>query len=607
MLRSLVETAVLITPLGLLGIVMGDPYLLSTGNYRLITLLWVSHLIFWLAYLAVLAPLFLAACRGGRRLPGDEVLGFLLVGLAGLGFAFGACAYYLHQDLGFFSPRRLPVNGAVFALALAACGIAFRALRPRAESLARRRWALPVAGLAMAAGIWGTMYVKSLPSDVQLGIEALAPAASEGSASPAGVMGTPNSGRVGRRVILLGLDGADWRVIDPMAAAGALPNFARLKAEGVTAPMHTISPFSPVVWTSIATGMDPGRHSVQYFSEMYSPHLDVTVQRLNFNFLEPLMSRVLEKIPVSSTTRTAKAIWEILDIFGRRSLVINWWASFPTEPCKGILISNYAMPWDELSPERIARLGGAGQRVYPEEVWPEVVSVMQEAVRDRASASSGEGTDLEKKITNTDFWDLRDRIVEDLFLRFDRPDYSLSALYLQGIDTTSHHMSESVFGANKDLPRDPKVGPGVIAQKQAMLEAVYARMDTLLGTLMGKLADGDLMVVVSDHGWRYDGTSHWRMPDAIFALFGSAVRRGFSPGPVQVYDVAPTLLHYFGLPVSREMPGRILDAVFTAEANELLPRVTVPSYGPRVRRVRLMDAAMDAEYRAKLKSLGYVQ
>jgi hypothetical protein len=371
--------------------------------------------------------------------------------------------------------------------------------------------------------------------------------------------------------------------------------------------MQTISPFSPVVWTSIATGMDPGRHSVQYFSEMYSPTLDMTIQRLNLNYLEPLYSRVFPKIPVSSTTRTSKALWEILSAFGRDALVINWWASFPAEPQRGIMISNYAMPWDEISPERIARLTSGGQRVYPPRIWPEVLSVMQEAVKGGLSTSSGEGIPLAVKITNNEFWDTRDMIATTLFDRFVGEDQSLSALYLQGVDTTSHHLSETVFGENMNLPREPHVAKDVIAQKQAMLKAVYERMDALIGRLMAGLRERDLLVVVSDHGWRYDGTSHWRLPDALFALYGSGVRAGFSPGRVHVYDVAPTILYYLGLPVSKEMPGKILDAVFTPEATSLLPRVSVASYGPRIRPVRVADPEMDGEYRSKLKSLGYIQ
>ncbi|HZE89036.1 MAG TPA: alkaline phosphatase family protein [Verrucomicrobiae bacterium] len=607
MLKSILRTAILITPLDLLGVIYGDPHLLSTGNYRLVLFLWATHLVFWLGFLALVTPIFLRLARGGARATGDETLAALLVGIVGISFAFGASVFYLHKDLGFFSPSRLPINAAVFLGAMLLAAVAFRWFRKIGEAIHRRRLLVTLVGLTAAAAFWITMFVLSRPNDVSLDIEALAISAP--SAKPASTDGAPDGDatRKGNRVVLLGLDGADWTVIDPLIKAGALPNFATLHEKGVTAPEETISPFSPVVWTSIATGMDPGHHSVQYFSEMYSSALDMTVQRLNFNFLEPLYSRVFPKIPVSSTTRTSKALWEILSAFNRDSLVVNWWASFPAEPQRGVMISNYAIPWDEISAERIHRLTGGAQRVYPAAIWPDVMSVMEDTVKGGLATSSGEGTPLAVKVTNNVFWDTRDQIATTLFDRFDRREYSLSALYLQGCDTTSHHLSETVFGENMDVPRDAKVEKDVIEAKQAMLKAVYERMDALVGRQMTLLRPGDLLVVVSDHGWRYDGTSHWRKPDGIFALYGSGVRQGFSPGRIHVYDVAPTILYYLGLPISKEMPGKALEAAFTPAATALLPRVSVASYGPRSRPVRVADPEMDGEYRAKLKSLGYIQ
>lgn len=68
------------------------------------------------------------------------------------------------------------------------------------------------------------------------------------------------------RVVLVGLDGGSWNVIDPMIAAGELPNLAAIVAAGVTAELETVEPVtSPVVWTSIATGRTPEHHGVTDF------------------------------------------------------------------------------------------------------------------------------------------------------------------------------------------------------------------------------------------------------------------------------------------------------------------------------------------------------
>src|SRR5215470_6104394 len=81
--------------------------------------------------------------------------------------------------------------------------------------------------------------------------------ACSGAAAP----GRPASSRPAdprRRLVLVGLDAADWAVLDPLAAAGRLPAFARLKAHGRTGVMLATPPLiSPILWTTIATGRPP--------------------------------------------------------------------------------------------------------------------------------------------------------------------------------------------------------------------------------------------------------------------------------------------------------------------------------------------------------------
>src|SRR5438034_5066563 len=45
-----------------------------------------------------------------------------------------------------------------------------------------------------------------------------------------------------RRIVLLGLDAADWLAIDPLVTAGKLPTFARLKQLGRTGIMLSTPP-----------------------------------------------------------------------------------------------------------------------------------------------------------------------------------------------------------------------------------------------------------------------------------------------------------------------------------------------------------------------------
>ena len=101
----------------------------------------------------------------------------------------------------------------------------------------------------------------------------------------------------GTRLLLIGLDGADWRVMEPLLEQRKLPNLARLIAGGVRVRLKTVDPvLSPVVWTTAATGFLPSEHGI----------LDFLVTDV----------RTGERVPVTSRHRRVKAIWNLLDEAG---------------------------------------------------------------------------------------------------------------------------------------------------------------------------------------------------------------------------------------------------------------------------------------------------
>src|SRR5688500_14833804 len=70
-----------------------------------------------------------------------------------------------------------------------------------------------------------------------------------------------------RRVVVLGLDGADWQLLDGYRAAGAMPELDRLVREGRSGVLRSLVPaLSPLVWTTIATGQGPLQHRILDFT-----------------------------------------------------------------------------------------------------------------------------------------------------------------------------------------------------------------------------------------------------------------------------------------------------------------------------------------------------
>src|SRR4051812_26977188 len=124
------------------------------------------------------------------------------------------------------------------------------------------------------------------------------------------------------RVMLIGWDAADWKVIRPLLAAGQMPNLARLIAGGVHGNIATIYPvLSPMLWTSIATGKRAYKHGIHGFSE---PLPDGSGIR-----------------PITLLARRTKAVWNILNQTGHRSIIVGWWPSHPAEPINGVMVSNH--------------------------------------------------------------------------------------------------------------------------------------------------------------------------------------------------------------------------------------------------------------------------
>ena len=129
------------------------------------------------------------------------------------------------------------------------------------------------------------------------------------------------SDRLARRIALIGWDAADWQIIHPLLDRGLMPNLQKLVERGVMGQIATLQPaLSPILWTSIATGKTGDQHEILGFLEP-----------------DPIGGGVR---PVSSSSRKSRALWNILDQAGFRSLVINWFASHPAEKIAGASVSN---------------------------------------------------------------------------------------------------------------------------------------------------------------------------------------------------------------------------------------------------------------------------
>lgn len=166
------------------------------------------------------------------------------------------------------------------------------------------------------------------------------------------------------RVIVLGLDGADPQTIDLLMSEGKLPNFARLRRGGAYAPLRSAEPLlSPVIWTTIATGKTPDQHGIAHF---------VAVN-----------SQTGEQLPVTSSLRRVKALWNILSTAGRSTDVVGWWATWPAEKVRGAIVSDH-LAYHFLLEEGVERAGSSG-KTYPASLEQKILPLLRKP-RDTTAA-----------------------------------------------------------------------------------------------------------------------------------------------------------------------------------------------------------------------------
>lgn len=148
------------------------------------------------------------------------------------------------------------------------------------------------------------------------------------------------------RVIVLGFDGVEPKVIKQMMDREELPSIAKLVSVGEMRKLKsTIPPQSPTAWSSFATSKNPGQHGIYDFIKRdpttYFPGVSLGVVH------PPEFDEVgnLKKAPYFESFRKGRSFWCIADEAGARCKVLNMPYCFPPDNLKnGIMLSGLGVP-----------------------------------------------------------------------------------------------------------------------------------------------------------------------------------------------------------------------------------------------------------------------
>ena len=432
----------------------------------------------------------------------------------------------------------------------------------------------------------------------------------------------PSSGS-SYRVMILGFDGADPEFLSSLMSQGKLPNFQRLFREGAYGPCRTFKPTkSNVVWTSIATGKRMEKHGI----------IDWMV----------LSEDGQERLLTTGNQRRTEAVWNIATDAGKSVQIVNWWATWPAEAVDGELVSNH------FTKVRRARIEEA---TYPEGLYEELRpladmedELVQEEMRAAGIPVYSPGM-LEGVFRPSDNFRRRFRASVDLFaedllvervathLMETRGQRDLFGVIFRNADIFSHflwrfidlRLATHVYDLlnEKQVPLSLEIEQRMDQAYAAVLESVYVHEDRRLGRFLERAGPDTVVVVVSDHGFQFRnyGFYHYALgppgarapgsvetlaPPGVIFLWGPPIRAGTELTDPSVFDVTPTILYLMGLPVGRDMDGRVLVEALSPELLATRPVEWTPTHDKGRRGGEPRRSPVDEEILKELETLGYV-
>jgi predicted AlkP superfamily phosphohydrolase/phosphomutase len=288
------------------------------------------------------------------------------------------------------------------------------------------------------------------------------------------------------KVLLLGLDGATWDVLNPLLQDGLLPNLARLRDQGSSGSLRSVfPPLSPVAWTGVMTGKNSGKHGI-------------------FEFLEhghnPLHGHVN-----SSRAIQAELIWEIGAKYGKKTVAGGVPMSYPARPARrfpGFFLGDFLSPADAADfasdPEIFAELEA---EVGPYEPW---------------STSIHDGGN--EAVVLGDLHRFLDQHLKAVRFLMNRCEWDLLMFDLMATDRIQHelwHVWDLTHPAARGRERELE------ALRPKLIE-FWQTLDQGVGAIEADLPSDASLLLISDHGFgpieQYVNFNVWLLEHGYIAL-----------------------------------------------------------------------------------------
>jgi predicted AlkP superfamily phosphohydrolase/phosphomutase len=294
------------------------------------------------------------------------------------------------------------------------------------------------------------------------------------------------------KIVIIGIDGGTFDIIDPLIRKRELPNIESIMKNGCWSELTTTIPSITLpAWVSFATGVNPAKHGIYYFTADTHKTYD-------------------EGPLVNTTNIRAKHLWQILTENDKKCIAVTIPFTYPPMKVDGAMVS---------FPARTGQIDKF--RSYPPEIMDEL---KRELKLDQKNIES-----LKQIMDNSAKGDASLRVVDlhqkaveiitdaTLYL-MEKLDWSFLMTVYQSSDVMQHH-----FWAHMDKDH-PYYKPENHGQFSNVIFDTYRKIDASIGRIMKKAGNDTTFIIMSDHGGapvhKYFFTNKWLMEKGWLVLNG---------------------------------------------------------------------------------------
>lgn len=356
------------------------------------------------------------------------------------------------------------------------------------------------------------------------------------------------------KLLLIGLDAADWKLLSEKVAQGKLPNLTRLIKTGASGPLRSLyPPFSPALWATIATGKRPYEHGIVGFT-----HPNETATRLQ---------------PYNSTSLRVPTVWDILSYERKKTHVIGWWNTAPAQAICGVMVDETfrlaqtpatelwsASPTSVSPPEFLEQL--SSKRTHPQKLPESLLRRLIPKLYEINIHEDHRVAAIAKALAE----DLTTLEVTLHLMR--ETSWDFTTFCFMGLDTLSHQ------GMNYRAPLLAALTPRDGELYGELVDHAYELYDQWIGFLVAAAGAETTIMILSDHGFYSDHRRVYSLdveptipcknhsPVGTLLLHGPSIKQGTTITHATLLDICPTILSFFDIPAGRDMPGKPLAAAF---------------------------------------------